>query len=262
MTLSISGILVLIAQVVTAVHAYRRGKLLWIVFIVFVPVLGVLIYFFAEMLPSLQAGRGFSGRGFSGRGFQRAGVQVADTLRPGRRLQALEEQLQEQDTMAVRQAYAEELLAADREDEAVDVLRGGLKGVFATDPQGLTVLARAYLQKGEFREAQTLLDGVLADSPGFETDKVKLLRARALEGRGFLDEAVAEYRNLVQRGLSEEPRYYLAVALDQAGRNDEAREVFEQAKKYFNRSSNLYRRDNGLWLRQLKKYFADKARIQ
>ena len=246
MTLSISGILILIVQVVTGVHAYRQGKYLWIALIVFVPVLGVLIYFFAEMLPSLQAGRGF----------QRAGTQVADTLRPGRRLQALEEQLQEQDTMAVRQAYAEELLTAGREDEAIEVLKGGLKGVFATDPQGLTVLAQAHLQKGEFRETQTLLDGVLENSPGFETDWVRLLRARALEGQGFSDEAVTEYRSLVARGLSEEPRYHLAVALDRAGRTDEAREVLEQAQKYYGRSSGLYRRDNGVWLRQLKKYFA------
>ncbi|CAN5749180.1 hypothetical protein BH24DEI2_BH24DEI2_06470 [soil metagenome] len=250
MTLSVSGILILIAQVVTAVHAYRQGKLLWIALIIFVPVLGVLIYFFAEMLPSLQAGRGF----------QRAGVQVADTLRPGRRLQALEEQLQEQDTLVVRQAYAEELLSVGRNDEAIDVLRGGLKGVFATDPQGLTVLARAYLQKDEFGQAQTLLDGILEDSPGFETDRVRLLRARALEGQGILDEAIAEYRSLVARGLSEEPRYYLAVALEKAGRDPEAREVLEQAQKYFQRSSGLYRRDNGVWLRQLKKHFADKAR--
>ncbi len=255
MTLSVSGILILIAQVVTAVHAYRQGKLLWIAFIVFVPVLGFLIYFFAEMLPSLQAGRGFSGGGF-----QRAGVRVADTLRPGRRLQALEEQLQEQDTLVVRQAYAEELLAAERTDEAIDVLKGGLKGVFASDPQGLTVLASAYLQRGEFAQAQTLLDKILEDSPGFETDRVRLLRARALEGRGFLDEAVAEYRSLVQRGLSEEPRYHLAVALEKAGRTEEAREVVGQAQKYFQRSSGLYRRDNGVWLRQLKKHFADKAR--
>lgn len=250
MTLSISGLLVLIAQVITAVHAYRQGKFLWIALIVFVPVLGVLIYFFAEMLPSLRLDRGF----------RRAGGQVADTLRPGRRLQALAEQLEEQDTMAVRQAYAEELLNAGREDEAIDVLRGGLKGVFATDPQGLTVLARAHLQKGEFSEAQSLLDELLEASPGFEPDKVRLLRARSLEGQGLLDEAVAEYRSLVQRGLSEEPRYYLAVALDKAGQPDEAHTVFEQAKKYFERSSNLYRRDNTFWLRQLKKYFVDKPR--
>ena len=260
MTLSVSGILVLIAQVVTAVHAYRQGKLLWIAFIVFVPLLGVLVYFFAEMLPSLQSGRGFSGQGFSGQGLQRAGVQVADTLRPGRRLQALEERLEEQDTLVVRQAYAEELLAAEREDEAIEVLRTGLKGVFATDPQGLTVLAQAYLQKGDFGAAQTLLDDILEASPGFETDKVRLLRARALESQGFLDEAVTEYRSLVQRGLSEEPRYHVAVALDKAGRSEEARAVLEQAEKYFARSSGLYRRDNRIWLRQLKKYFADKAR--
>ena len=245
-SLSIPTIVVIIAQVITGVHAYRQGKYLWLFLIIFVPVVGILIYFFAEMLPNLRVERSF----------QQVGTGVANTLQPTRRLTQLAEQLEEQDTMATRQAYAEELLAHERPDEAIAVLEGGLKGVFENDPQGLFALAKAYAQKEDHAKARVLLEDIQEHSPAFEPDKVRLLRARMLYAQGYPDEAIAEYRALAQRGFSEEPRYYLAVALDETGREGEAREVLEQAQKYYSRSSNIYRRENGPWLKRLKAYFA------
>ena len=84
----------------------------------------------------------------------------------------------------MRQAYAEELLRFERVDEAIAVLEGGLKGVFANDPQGMQALAKAYLQKEDYGAALDLLNDLIEESPGFEPDKVRLLRARALEGQG------------------------------------------------------------------------------
>lgn len=43
-------------QVFFAVHAYRNGKTGWIFIILFFPMAGVLIYFFAEYLPDLRHG--------------------------------------------------------------------------------------------------------------------------------------------------------------------------------------------------------------
>lgn len=249
-SLGIPTIVVIIAQVITGVHAYRNGKFFWIFLIIFVPVLGILIYFFAEMLPSMRVDRTF----------QSAGTQVVNTLQPTRRLQQLEEMLEEQDTMATRQAYAEELMRHERVDEAIEVLEGGLRGVFANDPQGMLALAQAYHQKGEHARAQALLDAMQEESPGFEPDTVRLLRARTRDEQGFTEEALEDYRALAQRGYSEEPRYYLALALDKLGRDDEAKEVLEQAQKYLSRSSNIYRRENQGWTKQLKQHFGAKDR--
>ena len=244
-SLGIPTIFVIIAQVITGVHAYRNGKFFWIFLIIFVPILGVLIYFFAEMLPSMRVDRTL----------QTAGTQIVNTLQPTRRLQQLEELLEEQDTMATRQAYAEELMRHERIDEAIEVLEGGLKGVFANDPQGILALAQAYHQKGEHAHAQGLLDAMQEESPGFEPDTVRLLRARTHDEQGFTEEALEDYSALAQRGYSEEPRYYQAVALDKLGRDEEAKSVLEQAQKYLSRSSNIYRRENQVWTKQLKQYF-------
>lgn len=249
-SLGIPTFLVVIAQVITGVHAYRNGKFFWIFLIIFLPIVGTLIYFFAEMLPSMRVDRTF----------QNAGTQVANTLQPTRRLQQLEELLEEQDTMATRQAYAEELLRHERVDEAIEVLEGGLRGVFANDPQGMLALARAYHQKDDHAYAQQLLDAMQEESPGFEPDTVRLLRARTRDEQGFTEEALEDYRDLAQRGYSEEPRYYLALALDKLGRDEEAQAVLEQAQKYISRSSTIYRRENQVWTRQLKQHFDAKGR--
>ena len=244
------GLLLLAAQITCGVHAYRNGSYLWIALIIFVPVIGVLIYFFAELLPSLRVDRRFQG----------AGTQMINTLQPTRRLQELEETLSEHDTIATRQAYAEELMRHERLDEAITVLEGGLKGVFADDPQTLFALAKAYAAKDEPAHAQAILDDIREESPGFEPDKVRLLRARMLEAQGELEAAIPEYRALAQRGYSEEPRYHLALALDKRGDAEAANEVFEGALKYYNRSSGIYRRENSPWIRGLKQHFANRGR--
>lgn len=49
------GLLTIILQIAFAVHAARRGQYFWIFLIIFVPVLGCLIYFLAVFLPEYGA---------------------------------------------------------------------------------------------------------------------------------------------------------------------------------------------------------------
>lgn len=238
-------------QVFAGVHAFRRGNYLWLAFIVFFPPIGPLIYLFAAMLPAMRGQRGLR------RTVEGAGSAAINTLQPGRRLAQLEERLEEQDTLATRQAYAEELMRFERTDEAIEVLEQGLKGVFANDAQGLFTLAQAYMTKADYGYAQGLLETIQEDNPGFEPDKVKILRARALEAQGKLDEATAEYREVATRNVSEEPRFYLVRALKKRGDETEARSVVEQAEKFYKRSSNIYRRENAPWMKQMRSLFED-----
>ena len=242
---SLLGFLVLGLQVITGVHAFRRGTYLWLAGIVFFPPLGPLIYLFAVMLPDRRLG----GR------LQGVGSTAINTLQPGRRLAQLEERLSEQDTLATRQAYAEELMVHERTDEAIEVLEEGLKGVFANDAQGLFTLAKAYIQKDDYGYAQGLLENIREDNPGFEPDGVKILWARTLEAQGKLDEAIPHYREVATRNVSEEPRFYLVRSLKKQGNDTEASDVYAQAEKFYSRSSNIYRRENAPWMKEMKALF-------
>ena len=53
------GIVFLLAQIACAVHVVRTGRnTLWVYLVVFVPVVGMAAYFFAEILPELMQSRG------------------------------------------------------------------------------------------------------------------------------------------------------------------------------------------------------------
>ena len=54
---SLLGLASLAVQVFFAVHAYRSGRIWWIFVLFFFPVVGPLVYLFAEYLPSARAGR-------------------------------------------------------------------------------------------------------------------------------------------------------------------------------------------------------------
>ena len=247
MSFSLYGMLILAGQVITGVHAYRQGKYFWILLIIVLPLLGMLIYFFAEMLPTMRLERRL----------QSTGKQVADTLQPGRRLKQLEEALEDQDTIALRQAYAEELLVHERYDDAIKILEEGLTGVFVNDSQGLFTLANAYFQKGDAAKAEALLETLIEDDPSFEASKVKLLYARALEAQEKTESAITIYRDLAGRNLSEEPRFYLLRALDKLGQGENWDSIFEQSQKFYDRSSRIYKQENQAWMKQIKQ-LADK----
>ena len=52
------GLLIIAVQIAFAVHVIRTGRqIFWIFLIVFVPLIGCLVYFFAEIMPELGNSR-------------------------------------------------------------------------------------------------------------------------------------------------------------------------------------------------------------
>ncbi len=71
------GIVLLLAQITCAVHVARTGRnYYWIYIIVFVPVVGMAAYFFAELLPELTRSRAA----------RQAASGVVKALNPGKEL--------------------------------------------------------------------------------------------------------------------------------------------------------------------------------
>lgn len=222
-------------QIFFAVHAVRNGKPLWLLLIFFFPMLGSLVYFFAEYLPSRRSG----GMGPAARG-------LARRLNPGAEIRRLEDQVAHNASVENRMLLARAFREGRRNGDAVAQLRACLGGVHGEDPKVLYELAAALHANGEFAEARAAFDRLRqVKTPSREQ---MLLSARIHEDAGELDDAAREYAPLARHAAGEEARARYGLLLRRLGRHDEARTVFEEVLRHARMSPGFYRGENREWI--------------
>src|SRR5882672_12193931 len=167
-----------------AVHVVKtRRPLYWVFIILVIPGLGSLVYFIAEMLPDL----------LHSREAKQAVHGARKAMDPERDYRALADQFDTVDTVANRQALAEECLRLGKTEQAITLYQGALAGIHKTDPMIMHALARAYFAAGDFASCTRTLEALRAANPTFESADAHLLYARGLEGEGRRGEALPEY---------------------------------------------------------------------
>src|SRR5438045_1062417 len=95
-------------QAICVIHCIRRGRqnnLIWL--IVFLPIVGSLIYIFSEI--------------FTGRDMQQVQSGLGAVLNPGGSVRKLEENLRFSDTFANRVALADAYLSINNTDRAIEL---------------------------------------------------------------------------------------------------------------------------------------------
>ena len=113
------------------IHSYRRGTLnKWIWLIIFIPVIGSLIYIYSEIL--------------SNRRINTPKIDVGAVLNPGGKLKKLEDELRFTDTFANKVKLADAYLAAGYIDKAIDLYTASLTGAFAENEHVMAQLVIAY----------------------------------------------------------------------------------------------------------------------
>ena len=239
--------LIFLAQIVCAVHVLRTGRsLMWLYLIVFLPALGVAVYFVMEMLPDLTGGA---------RMRRSTGGMVAKIS--GSAVRQAERQLAIAATVGNQAALAQAYLEAGRTDEALAAFKQALSGIHATEPGMMLGLAQTYFARGEFGEALTTLETSREANPGFRSTDEPLLYARVLEALGRNDEALRAYAALVPSFPGPEGRYRYAVLLRQAGREGEARRILEDICRDYDLSPGHARRLQREWRGLARKQLAD-----
>lgn len=200
-------------QIGLIVHVLKTGRSRWwILFLVFMPLIGGLAYVIVELLPEYT-------NSMSG---QRTLRQVKKTLDPGgdvRHHQAAWEQSPNTDNA---RRYAEALLEVGEEAEAEKVVNDALTGMFEFEPTLLLVRARIEYSQGRFSEALASLEALQEHNPEFRSADGHLLYARALESCGKTDQALEEYDAIAGYFPGVEARYRKGLALKAAGRKQEA----------------------------------------
>lgn len=219
-------------------HIVRHGNAWpWLWVVILIPGLGMVLYFFIEILPGLTHTRGA----------QTLKRNAARAIDPNKDYRAAMREVEMVGSVDAKRALAEQLLQRGQYADAIELYRNALQGQFATDPALLVGLARAQMLSGDGAGAQASLDALQKADPNFSSQDAHMIYARALELQGRDGEAVDEYKRLVPYFAGEEARARLGQALDRLGRHDEARTVYTQVLKNLEGAPQRYRKAQREW---------------
>jgi hypothetical protein len=226
-------------QLALIIHVIKTGRsYYWIMFLIFVPLLGGLAYLVIELLPQ------FSGS-IAG---QRAVRSVKHTLNPGADLRQHEAAWNQSPNVDNGRRYAEALLDSGDTDKAEDIINQALKGLFATEPTLLLLKARLQFEKNRTDEAVKTLEMLQEHNPDFRSAEAHLLYARALEAQGKIDDAVREYSAVSGYFPGVEARYRLALCLATAGKTKASRTELESILNDAKLAPSHFRKSQKPWL--------------
>jgi len=231
------GLVSLAAQVFFAIHAMRTGRPAWIFLIVFFPLLGCLIYLFAEYLPSERAAAG---------SLKRVQEGVIRKIAPEVEIRRWTDQVALSPSLVNRMELGRAYARAGRLDDALRVYTGCLEGYYATDPVLLFELARTYHAAGDAANAREFYERFRAQTS--PTKEQQLLSARIHEDAGEHEAALEQYAVLARQSAGEEARTRYALLLRRLGREEEAQRIFTEVLRHARISSRVYRRAQKEWI--------------
>ncbi len=234
----------LIVAILASVHVLRTGRdWRWIILIVFLPLLGTLIYAAVELLPSLN-------QSITARRTLRRFRNVVD---PGRSLRRETLEFESNPTVETASRLAEELTQAGRYDEAIRVCTEARQGLFEDDPKLLLALANAQFAAGDYERTVETLDYLREKNPSFRSPDGHLIYARALEQKGDTRRALEEYERVASYYPGAEARARYALLLKRTGDAARADGIFTQLLADARLAPRHFRRNQREWIELAKR---------
>lgn len=225
-------------QALCVLHCIRAGNQnKWIWIIVFLPVIGSLIYLFSEVITGREIDQVSSGMG--------------QVFNPGASIKKLEQQLRFSDTFHNRIALADAYLAKGFTNDAIALYEQSLTGVFTENEHVIKQLIIAYANVNRFADILPLSKRIY-NSPQFAKSKVHVVYALALEHAGNKEQAEKEFKLMNSRFAYFEARYQYALFLSRNGRKEEAVQLLDDMVAESTQLSSRERRFNGLWISQAR----------
>ena len=235
----ILGAVVLLIQLCFAYHALKTGRPYWWLFVIMgFPVVGCLLYYFVEVFPNTRE----SAKA------EKAVQKIVRSFDPDKSLRENVANLEDCGSVENRIALARSCMDRKMYREAALLYRSCLSGVHAADPDVRFGLASAQLGAGDLNEALAVAQALRASHKSFRSAEVGLVAAKALEGLGRLDEALAEYRVLADTYSGEEGRWRYGALLKRMGHSAEAGDIFSRMLRHAERMPDHYRDAQREWL--------------
>jgi hypothetical protein len=226
------------------VHVIKTGRnTLWIWAIALLPGVGAIAYVASEILPEI----------FGGTTARRARSGVRRMLDPDGALRRASVEVEVSGNVDARRRLADELFERSQFDAAIDVYRGGLKGIFEHDPTLLLGLARAQFAKQDFTATRATLEQLTQHNPDFKSADAQLLYARTLEAQDSLDEAERAYAAMAPGYPGAEARLRYGLLLKRRGKTSEAHGVLKDLLDGAQLGPAHYRRAQAQWLERARR---------
>jgi len=235
--------LTIAVQIGLIVHVLRTGRpIFWAFVIFFAPMIGSLVYFFAELLPEL-----------SGNPRARAAMRgIRKSLDPNADIRKLEKQHHLSGSVDAARHLAGELISAGRFEEAIEHYQGVLKGMYEHDPDLLLGLAEAQFGHEDFTASKITLERLTTENPHFKSAEGHLLYARTLENSAVVEAALEEYAAVSVYYAGAEAKCRFASLLEQEGQNEQALELFQDIVDAAELAPRHYRRAQREWIATAK----------
>jgi hypothetical protein len=233
-------------QAICAIHCLRKGNQgKWIWVIVFLPIIGCLIYFFSEII--------------TGRDMKQVQSGLGVMINPSGNLRQLEEKLRFSDTFHNKVLLADAYFQNNQTEKAIQIYESCLSGVFEENEHVLIQLIGAYSKMERYEDILPVAEKVYK-LPQFAGSGAHMLYAIALEKTGHPEMAEKEFRTMKARFAYFEPRYHYGIFLIKQGRDDEAFRIFNDMLDEAGQLSSRERNSNRKWL-SLAKDAVRKTRV-
>jgi hypothetical protein len=227
----------LLIGIALCVHVVRTNQpLYWIFLILFVPVLGAVVYLIAIVIPDMAGGTRA----------KRMGMAARDALDPGREYRQAKGAADDSPTVHNRMRLAAAAASLGRHGEDEQLYGEAMQGIHADDPALLLGRANALIELGRAPEALPLVEKLL-DEQATRSPTTALAQARVMEALGRFAEADAAYQWAAGRlpGLEALARY--AAYLARVGRKDEAADNLAEIDRRIAKANPQFRREGRAW---------------
>jgi hypothetical protein len=224
-------------QLLAIIHALKTGRRQWLYLLIFLPLIGAVIYFFMELLPEINSGSFFK--------------NIQRYFFPNQKIKEWERKVKISDNitnkLGLSNAYAEQ----KHYDKAIALSLSCLDGLYSDDPGILLQLARQYFYNGQYKESLEYFDKLNEkNSSRFGVQEDELLYVRAQEGIGANELADAGYQRIIRIHHSLEGRYYYGLFLKKQQKKIEARVQFQAIREEIKLLPRYLRRRNAQWARK------------
>jgi len=230
-------------QLLLIIHAMKTGRRdPWLWVILFFPGIGSVLYVFFELLPELRRTR--EGRAVANK--------ILKAVDPHRDLKRLAAEWARSDNVANNVAnkinLAKECIHAEMYEEAIELYRSSLTGIYTTDPDIMLGLATAQFHHGNFADSRTTLEELIQHNPKFKSAEGHLLYARSLEGLEQHDAALAEYQILAEYYAGYEAKCRYALLLKKLGHTEKSQQLFKDIVNQAKKLSRGYQQTQKQWI--------------